>query len=156
VDLKPILYADDDVNDAFFMKRAFAQAGIPNPLVIVSDGQEAMDYLSNTGLYADKASYPTPCLILIDINMPKESGIDVLRWLRTQPGIQVLPVIVVSSSTQDTDIQRAYFYGANSYLTKPGTPNELLALVKELGKYWLNINRTPQASVSPKNVSTTL
>src|SRR5438105_4593110 len=118
--IKPILYAEDEENDAFFMQRAFQQAGILNPLVVVADGKRAIDYLSGGGPYANRDEHPLPCLVLLDLNIPIKSGLEVLKWIRSQPSLSTLPVVVVTSSTQDSDIHRAYIMGTNSYLVKPG------------------------------------
>lgn len=82
----PILYADDDENDVFFLKRAFADAGITNVIEAVADGQQAIDYLAGQGRYSDRARYPLPCLVMLDIQLPRKSGMEVLRWLR--PGLR--------------------------------------------------------------------
>src|SRR4030095_8087254 len=105
---KPILYAEDDPNDIFFMQRAFKQAGIVNPLHIVTSGTLAIDYLAGSGPYANREEHPLACLVLLDLNMPGKSGLDVLKWIRTQPRISTLPIVVITSSTQDSDIHRAY------------------------------------------------
>lgn len=139
----PVLYAEDDENDAFFMQRAFRQARIPNPLTILSDGNLAIGYLSGAGPYADRQQHPWPCLLLLDLKMPGRSGFDVLTWVRAQPAAAALPVVVLTSSSQDNDIYRAYSLGANSYLVKPGKPDELLVIVNGLKQFWLNHNRTP-------------
>jgi CheY-like chemotaxis protein len=122
----PVLYAEDEEDDVFFLQRAFCEAGIANPLVVVSDGDAAMEYLSGTGRYENRAEYPFPCLVLLDLNLPARSGLDVLKWIRGQPAMCGLPVLVLTSSTQEADIQQAYLYGANAYLVKPGKPAELL------------------------------
>jgi len=156
---KPVLYAEDDENDVFLMERAFKQAGIVNPLHIATDGKLAIDYLSGSGLYANREQYPIPCLALLDLKMPGKSGFDVLKWLRTQPAISTLPVIVLTSSNQDSDIHRAYLIGANGYLIKPGRPDELAVMVKGIKDYWLTQNRVPATFVnlaSEKSPSQTL
>ena len=145
---KPILYAEDDENDVFFMQRAFKQAGIVNPLHIVTNGTLAIDYLSGSGPYANREEHPIPCLVLLDLNMPGKSGLDVLKWIRTQPRISTLPIVVMTSSNQDSDIHRAYLLGANGYLIKPGKPDELLVMVKGIRDYWLTQNRSPTTWVS--------
>ncbi len=159
----PVLYAEDDENDAFLMQRAFRQLAIPNPLEIVADGKLAVEYLRGTGAYADRQQHPMPCLVLLDLNMPGKSGLEVLKWLRAQPAISTLPVVVLTSSNQQTDIHRAYIQGANGYLIKPGKPNELLAMVKGINDYWLTQNRNPSPyvdlasagnSIGPENSET--
>jgi CheY-like chemotaxis protein len=145
---KPILYAEDDPNDVFFMQRAFKQAGIVNPLHIVTNGTLAIDYLAGAGPYANREIYPLPCLVLLDLNMPGKSGLDVLKWIRTQPSVSTLPIVVITSSNQDSDIHRAYLLGANGYLIKPGKPDELLVMVKGIRDYWLAQNRSPASWVN--------
>ena len=145
---KPVLYAEDDENDVFLMERAFKQAGIGNPLHIVTNGTLAIDYLAGSGLYANREEHPMPCLVLLDLNMPGKSGLDVLKWIRTQPRISTLPIVVITSSNQDSDIHRAYLLGANGYLIKPGKPDELLVMVKGIRDYWLAQNRSPASWVN--------
>ena len=145
---KPILYAEDDQNDVFFMQRAFKQAGIITPLHIVTNGMLAIDYLAGCGPYANREQHPIPGLVLLDLNMPGKSGLDVLKWIRTQPSISTLPIVVITSSNQDSDIHRAYLLGANGYLIKPGKPDELLVMVKGIKDYWLAQNRSPTTWIS--------
>ncbi len=137
----PILYAEDDENDAFLTKLAFAQAKISNPLIIVPDGDAALAYLAGTGQYASRDEYPLPCLVLLDVKMPRKSGLDVLKWIRTQPSICTLTVLMLTSSNQDGDIHRAYILGANGYLEKPNKPDEMLAMAKGIKDFWLTLNR---------------
>jgi CheY-like chemotaxis protein len=125
-----ILYAEDDENDAFLIQRAFKQAEIPNRLVIVSDGNAAVQYLSGQGKYASREEYSLPGLVLLDLNMPGKSGLEVLKWIRSQPGISTLPVLVLTSSNQESDIHRAYLQGANGYLVKPNQPDEMLVMAR--------------------------
>src|ERR1700683_619023 len=96
MNLKPILYAEDEENDAFFLQRAFVQAAVGNPLVVVRNGQEAIDYCTGSGRFSNRDEHPLPCLVLLDLNMPRISGIEVLNWIRSQPSISNLPVIVLT------------------------------------------------------------
>jgi CheY-like chemotaxis protein len=141
---KPILYAEDEPDDVFFMKRAFALASIPNPLVTVADGQEAIDYCVARGRYANRAEHPFPCLMLLDLNLPRKSGLEVLKWIRKEPSVSTLPVIVLTSSLQDADIHRAYLQGANAYLVKPSKADELVAMAQTIKDFWLTQNRTAE------------
>ena len=141
-----ILVAEDDPQDAFFLKREFGKAGIPISLHFVQDGQEVIDYLEGKGIFADRQTYPMPDLVLLDLKMPRLNGFDVLGWLRKQAGLKRLPVIIFSSSAELTDINRAYDLGANSYLVKPHAVEELSALVNRLKTYWVDSNIMPDCS----------
>ena len=141
----PILYAEDEENDVYFIRRAFEQAGIRNPLAVVGDGQRAINYLTGMGDYADRNKHPLPCLVILDMKMPEKSGLEVLKWIRSQPAICVLPVLMLTSSSHDADMHRAYVQGANGYLVKPGSPDELVAMAKAIKDYWLIQNRTVPA-----------
>jgi CheY-like chemotaxis protein len=138
---KPVLYAEDEENDALFVQRAFSETSILSPLVVVPDGAVALDYLAGTGAYSDRLAHPLPCLVLLDLNLPRKSGLEVLKWIRAQPTISTLPVIILTSSGQEADIHRAYLHGANGFLVKPGKPDALLVMVKAIKDYWLIQNR---------------
>ena len=139
--LQPVLYAEDEENDAFFLKRAFKLAQIPNPLIVVPDGQAAVDYCVGAGFYADRSQYPLPGLLLLDLKMPRKTGTEVLIWLRQQSHISTLPVVILTSSMQEEDISLAQRNGANGYLVKPSDPEELQLMVRAIQDYWLNLNR---------------
>ena len=130
--MRPVLYAEDEENDAFLMRRAFAKARVPMPLQIVVDGAAAIRYLSGTGEFADRAKYPLPCLLLLDLNLPRQSGIEVLEWVRTQRSLRTIPIVILTSSSQDRDIRSAYALGANGYLVKPPSSEKLIELVAGL------------------------
>jgi CheY-like chemotaxis protein len=140
---RPILYLEDDDNDAFLFQRALKQAEIPNPLVIATDGDAALAYLSAT--LGNPAKNPTPSLVLLDLNMAGKSGFDVLNWIRRDPCFISVPVIVLTSSHHEGDILRAYTEHANGYLVKPNKPGELVAMVKALRDFWLIHNRARQS-----------
>ena len=143
---KAILLVEDNPDDAFFVKRAFEKAEIVNPLMVVSRGEDAMAYLEGDGDYGNRERYPMPVLMLLDLKLPGVSGFEVLEfeWLRGQSRIGRLPVVVLTSSNQTPDIYRAYEKGANSYLVKPVSFDELIQMVKTLGMYWLILNRLPR------------
>lgn len=128
----PVLYAEDEDNDAFLMQRAFAKAGVSNPLFVVPDGAAAIRYLSGTGEFSDRMRHPSPCLLLLDLNLPRQSGLEVLAWARTQPALNSLPIVILTSSSQDRDIGSAYRLGANGYLVKPPSSERLIELVSSL------------------------
>jgi DNA-binding response OmpR family regulator len=143
---KPVLLAEDEQLDVFLMKRAFHLAEIANPLVAVPDGHEAIYYLQGRGHYMDRRQYPEPCLALLDLKLPLVDGFGVLRWIRQQPAWQEsLPVIILSSSDQETDIRKAFELGAHEYLVKPGNFKELLAMVYTLKHDWLGPSRKAKA-----------
>jgi len=132
----PILYAEDDENDAFLMKRACRVAGFVNPLVVVRNGAEAINYLAGAGSYGNRETHPLPLLALLDIKMPLGSGLEVLTWIRSILKSDI-PVIVLTSSNQMADIEKAYQEGANAFLVKPGHPEQLVNMMKGIKSFWL-------------------
>src|SRR5688500_3072954 len=132
-----ILLVEDDSNDVFFMKRAMKLAGIINPVQVASDGRQAMNYLGGGNKRADRAQFPLPCLVLLDLKLPHVMGLDVLKWIREQPELKHLIVLVFTSSKLPLDISKAYSLGANSYLVKPSSPRELPEMVRMIKNYWL-------------------
>ena len=139
-----ILLAEDDPNDVLLIQRAFQRNHVANPVQVVRDGEEALAYLSGQAPFADRERHPLPVLMLMDLKMPRKSGLEVLEWVRQQPGLKRLPIIVLTSSNQSPDINRAYELGANSYLVKPAGFDSLLDLVKNLDIYWLILNEKPE------------
>jgi CheY-like chemotaxis protein len=138
-----ILVAEDLPDDVVLLKHAFTKAGVHAPLYFVTDGQEAVEYLKGDHRYSDRATYPLPALLLLDLNMPRLSGFDVLKWVRNQSGLCRLPVVVFTSSEQPRDVNRAYELGANSYLVKPPALATLQQIAQHLGNYWLRVNLSP-------------
>ena len=138
------MLAEDDPNDVLLIQRAFQRTHLANPVQVVRDGEEALAYLSGQGAFADRERHPLPVLMLMDLKMPRKTGLEVLAWLRQQPGLKRLPVIVLTSSNQSPDVNRAYELGANSYLVKPAGFDSLLELVKNLDMYWLILNEKPE------------
>lgn len=136
-----ILLVEDNEDDAFFMKQALKDADIINPLREVEDGQQAIDYLSGTGQYADRAKFPLPTVVFLDLKLPLKSGHEVLQWIRAQPQFKKLVVIVLTSSSEPVDLNRSYQLGANSFVVKPPTPPELLKLAEAFKLWWLRQNR---------------
>jgi CheY-like chemotaxis protein len=128
-----VLIADDDSNDTFFLRRAFEKAALSPELFEVSDGEKAISYLSGTDEFADRAKFPFPTLLLLDLKMPKLSGFEVLQWLSQQPINQRKPnIVVLSSSGLPSDIQKALALGAQDYRVKPGDIDEMISMVKEV------------------------
>lgn len=134
-----ILLVGDNPDDVLIARRALSKAGVANPIQIVEDGQAAIDYLAGKGEYADRESFPIPILVLLDLNMPHKSGFDVLAWMKKQGNLEEVPVVVLTSSTDRRDTERAYSLGANSYLVKPLTPNEVWDTLKSLSLYWSSV-----------------
>jgi CheY-like chemotaxis protein len=131
-DYSPILLAEDDEDDIFMMRRALRQAGIANPLQIVRNGQEAIWYLKGEGMYADRKTYPWPCLMLLDLRMPLMDGFDVLAWLQRRRRPKDLLVVILSSSQHETDVLRVSELGADAYYAKPQAFDDLVALGVQL------------------------
>jgi CheY-like chemotaxis protein len=138
-----ILLAEDDEDDVLLLRTAFTEAGLNMPLQVVSDGEQAIAYLSGTGVYADRAVYPLPSLILLDLNMPKKNGFEVLAWVRAQPFLKRIPIVVLSSSTQGPHINKAYEVGANSYLVKVTKFSEFVERIRIVFNYWVNCIERP-------------
>lgn len=138
-----ILQVDDDPNDAFLLHYAFTQVGISNSLRKVEDGSQAVAYLAGTGEFADRRKFPIPGLILLDLNLPGLTGHEVLKWMQAHPPLAPWVTIVLSSSDDDGDIERAYRLGANSYIVKPMGLHEWVELAQSLNAWWLKYNRFP-------------
>jgi CheY-like chemotaxis protein len=138
-----ILQIEDDKNDVLFLKYAFGAAGITHPVQVAGDGREAIDYLSGMGKFAERARYPLPCLVLLDLKMPGMTGMEVLEWIRAQPELRLLPVIVFSSSAQKHEIDQAYHLGANSFVVKPSCVEARNELAKLIKGFWLSYNEPP-------------
>lgn len=141
--LFPILLVEDDENDVFFFKRAVEKAAILHPLRVVRDGQDAIHYLGGTGEYTDRTLHPAPRLVVLDLNLPVKHGLQVLQWIRSQPGTHNVIVIVLTSSMDVLDMHDAYSFGANAYVVKPADPNELTSLVATIRQFWLGLNAPP-------------
>ena len=133
-----ILYAEDEENDVFLLEHAFEMAGSPHTFSSVPDGEQAVQYLAGKGPFADRAQHPLPSLVLLDINMPKKSGLEVLQWIRQQPMFKSLPVVIFTSSSRAEDMEQARLLGADDYLLKPSSPMKLVDFVKSLHDRWLS------------------
>jgi two-component system response regulator len=144
----PILLVEDNADDEQLTLRALRKNNILNEVVVVRDGQEALDYLFGDGEYAGRDPAVQPQLILLDLNLPKVGGLEVLRRLRADPRTRLLPVVVMTSSDQDEDVVGSYQLGANSYIRKPVDFTHFTESVRRLGLYWLVLNRPPPAQPS--------
>ncbi len=144
--MKTVLVVEDNEDDLYLIRMACKRAGIPHQLQSVSDGQEAIDYLAGTGSYMDRTAYPLPNLVFLDIKLPKRNGHEVLKWIRKEGRFKNLPVVVLTSSAQQSDISMAYELGVTSYLRKMTSPAEFGQAVRVILKYWLELNVTAAAS----------
>ncbi len=131
------MYVEDEETDIFFMQRAFAKEGLETALRTVKEGQEAINYLSGTGEFAERSRYPVPALVLLDLNLPAISGFEVLRWIRAHPVHKQMPVVVFSSSPRNEDRAKATGLGANDYVQKPRSGALWPAIVRLLKSRWL-------------------
>ncbi len=129
---RPVLLVEDDPNDVLLIQRAFRKANVVAPLQVVHHGEAAVAYLEGQGEYADRERYPPPILMLLDMKLPRRSGLGVLSWMRQHEALQAPPVVALTSSGEPTDILRAYDLGARSYYVKPASFPDLLDLVKVL------------------------
>ena len=138
-----ILLAEDRDDDVHLFLRAFEQSGVTAPIYVVRDGEEAIHYLVGKGKYAARSEYPLPTVLLLDLKMPRVDGFEVLKWVRQQPTLQNLLVLVLTSSEDIRDVNRAYELGANSFFVKPHDFADTKALAKEILNYWLKVNAPP-------------
>lgn len=130
-----ILLVEDDPDDVFFLQEAFKKAGLAGALRVARDGEEAVAYLLGKD--------PRPSLVLLDLKLPRRSGLEVLEWRRGEPGMTAIPVVVLTSSVSETDVRRAYELGANAYLVKPIESAAQAEMVEALRRFWLGLNRLP-------------
>ena len=134
-----ILYAEDDPDDRLLATMAYRQSGVVNPLVLVADGEEALEYLRDTGRHAGRAGGPKPGIVVLDLNMPGMDGNEVLRVIKADPGLRRIPVVILTTSTSQTDIASSYDAGANSYIVKPTAFSSLVHLFDRLCGYWFEM-----------------
>lgn len=149
MDKSVILLVEDDPDDVFFLQEAFKKADMAGALRVARDGEEAVAYLLGQGAFADRRLHPPPALVLLDLKLPRKSGLEVLEWRRGQPGMASIPVVVLTSSVSETDVRRAYELGANAYLVKPidsGAQDEMVGTIR---RFWLGLNRLPDPASPP-------
>jgi DNA-binding response OmpR family regulator len=144
-----ILLVEDEPNDVLFFQRATKKAGINDRVQVARDGQEAIDYLNGAGKFADRAAFPLPDLILLDLKLPFVMGLDVLKWIRQES--ELAPVVVIlSASREAADITAAYRLGANGYLVKPAEASKLDDMVRAINDFWLTQNTpSPNSPAEP-------
>ncbi len=138
-----LVMADDDPADCLLTEKALRKADITCPLYVVHDGAELMDYLTHRGDYADPAAAPRPSLILLDLNMPKVNGTEVLARLRDEPELRSIPVVVLTTSDEERDIASSYALGANAYLVKPSAFDDMVSVAEIVKAHWLEAVRLP-------------
>jgi CheY-like chemotaxis protein len=141
--IETVLLVEDDANDISLFERAFGRTGFPHHLETVRSGEEAIAYLSGQGLYTDRQKYPLPTLLLLDIKMPRKNGFEVLGWIRDDPRLAPLRVIMLTASPRAEDVNRAYRMGANSYVVKPVGASGLTAILASLATHWFQHSQVP-------------
>ncbi len=138
-----ILFAEDSIDDAALTIRALAKSGFTNKLHHVNDGAEALDFIYGKGIYASRNIKVNPKLILLDLKMPKVTGMQVLEKVKSDPDVKSIPVVILTSSKEDPDVQKCYALGANSYIVKPVDSDNFFRAIKEIGLYWMVLNEPP-------------
>lgn len=141
--MRCILQIEDDENDVFLLQYAFRQAGITHPLRHVANGRQALEYLRGEPPYGDRGQYPLPCLVLLDLKLPLVPGLEVLKWIRSQPAFQTLVVVVFSSSANPQDVRNAYQHGANAFAVKPADAHRRLDFARSLFGWWFAFAQLP-------------
>lgn len=142
-----IVLIEDNINDAELTLRALKKHNITNQLIHLKDGAEALDYMFAEGEYAERDLLSTPKVILLDLKMPKVDGLEVLRRLKSDERTKAIPVVVLSSSREDPDVERCYKLGVNSYIVKPVEFSDFIKAVSDLGLYWMLHNQPPNKSL---------
>jgi two-component system response regulator len=137
-----ILFAEDSLDDAMLTIRALSKSGFTNKLLHVKDGAEALDFIYCRGIYADRNPKSHPKLFLLDLKMPKVSGIQVLEKIKSDPDFKSIPTVILTSSQEDPDIAKCYDLGANSYIVKPVDSNNFFNAIKEMGMYWMILSHS--------------
>lgn len=143
-DQMTVLLVEDQATDVLLVKRAFSRANSTTVVQTVSDGDAAVAYLLGEGEYADRARFPFPQLLLLDLKLPRRSGLEVLEWVRKPGHFQRLPAIMLTSSSEMSDVNQAYDLGVNSYLSKPTAFEDLIRLVQTIDDYWVQWNQRPE------------
>ena len=141
-----VLHVEDDSNDVLLIARAFRKAEVAAQIQVVNDGEQAMHYLSGSNSFSERDRFPLPSLVLLDLKLPRKSGIEVLEWIRSRPGLRRIPVVMLTSSKQMVDINRAYELGVNAYLVKPVNFDGLVDMVKTIDSFWLRLNEHPTSA----------
>jgi len=138
-----ILLVEDNPEDIELTLRALKKSKLANNVVVAEDGEEALDFIFARGKYSERSVTHSPKVILLDLKLPKISGIEVLREIKKDPRTSLIPVVVLTSSTQETDIEESYKLGANSYIVKPVNFENFIESLRQMNDYWLVLNRLP-------------
>jgi CheY-like chemotaxis protein len=149
-DLPSILLIEDEPSDAALLCRAFEKADVLNPITHLKDGDTALAYLAGAGVYGDRSKFPLPALILLDFKLPGMTGLQLLQWMRVQPDVRRIPVVVLTADDDPKSVNAAYDLGANSYLVKPGDGAHVAAMVKTIQRYWMELNQPPRLIMRAK------
>jgi len=149
ITVKQILLVEDSDRDAELTLDALAQHNLVNEVMRVRDGIEALDYLCRRGQFADRHN-GNPAVVLLDLKMPKMDGFEVLRQIRNDPQLKLIPVVVMTSSREEQDLLRSYELGVNAYVVKPVNFDEFVDAVKQVGAFWAVVNEPPPGSVRPR------
>lgn len=140
---KSILMAEDDPDDRLLCREAMLEADLKTELVFVQDGEELIDYLEHRGLYSEPSRSPRPCLILLDLNMPRKDGREALREIKKNPTLRQIPVVVLTTSKSEEDVLRCYELGVSGYITKPVQFDDLVDIMRVLDQYWFSTVKLP-------------
>jgi len=140
---KVILLVEDNPDDVELTLHALKKNKITNEIVVAEDGKEALDYLFGEGVHADRDASKTPILILLDINLPKLNGIEVLKRIKSDERTRLIPTVILTSSNEEQDLVNGYRLGANSYIRKPVDFNQFADAIRQIGLYWLVLNEPP-------------
>ena len=131
-----ILVAEDNEDDAFILESSLKRAGLPRPTYVCQTGEQVLEYIQGHGMFSDRAKYPFPRMLILDIKMPILSGLEVLCWVRAHPHCAVIPTIILTSSAHPNDVSEAFRNGVNAYFTKPATPDEMQDLIVLIHQFW--------------------
>ena len=149
-----ILLVDDLPEDILLIRKALEKAAVLNPIYALNSGEETILYLKGGGKYSNRDEYPLPDLLLLDLKMPVMSGFEVLRWIRQEPGLSAMRVIVLTGSDHLRDVNQAYQLGANSFMVKPTDFQDFVNLARSVESYWFHHSKTPELSRDPKLAAT--
>jgi CheY-like chemotaxis protein len=139
-----ILIAEDNEDDIALLRRAFTRSGILTPLHYVYDGEETIHYLKGEGKFANRTEFPLPDLLLLDLKMPRVNGFEVIQWVRDQPHLGALRIVVLTTSSDIRDVERAYLLGAHSYLAKPAILDDFKHMIDAIYRYWFAFSFNPK------------